>query len=143
MNDLTNVILTHAESVLMPLAQDSEIVGDELVGRNPQRNGDTGRVLRSSEYDPDATAMFTPNSVQETFQVIADPRLDADDAAAWYMAADPAQHDTIELAFLDGNEVPYLETKDGWSTDGVEYKVRHDFVATAIDFRGLYMNDGN
>ena len=103
----------------------------------------TGRVLRTAEYDPDATAMFTPNSVQDTFTVISDPRLDADDAAKWYMAADPAQHDTIELAFLDGNEVPYLETKDGWSTDGVEYKVRHDFVAVAVDYRGLYHNDGD
>lgn len=74
--------------------------------------------------------------------MIADPRLDADSSTKWYMAADPAQHDTIELAFLDGNETPYLETKDGWNVDGVEYKVRHDFVAVAVDHRGLYLNDG-
>jgi hypothetical protein len=75
--------------------------------------------------------------------VTADPRLDADDAAKWHMAADPSQHDTIELTFLDGNKVPHIETKDGWNVDGVEYKVRHDFVAAAVDYRGLYHNGSN
>ena len=35
-------------------------------------------------------------------------------------------HDTIEVAYLDGNDVPYLEQQDGFSVDGVTFKVRID-----------------
>jgi hypothetical protein len=52
-------------------------------------------------------------------------------------------HDTVEVAFLDGNQTPFLESQDGWKQDGVEYKVRIDAVAGAMDYRGLYQNDGN
>jgi hypothetical protein len=38
---------------------------------------------------------------------------------------------------------PYLETRDGWKVDGVEYKVRIDAGAKAVDWRALYFNDGN
>jgi hypothetical protein len=43
---------------------------------------------------------------------------------------------------LNGNEKPYLETKDGFEVDALEYKVRIDCAAKAVDYRALYMNDG-
>jgi len=59
------------------------------------------------------------------------------------LSANPNVFDTLEVAFLDGQEAPFLESKDGWNVDGVEYKVRLDAVAGALDYRGLYQNDGN
>ena len=103
----------------------------------------TGRILRAAEFDPAAATLNYPNSVRDTFKVVADPRLSADSTTQWYMAADPTRHETVEIAFLDGNETPYLETKDGWTVDGVEFKCRHDFCAVAVDYRGLYCNDGS
>lgn len=104
----------------------------------------TAKTIAAAEFDPAGTAgTLTPNTVRGTFQVIADARLDADDPAKWYMAADPSMVETIEVAFLDGQQTPYMETQNGWSTDGVAYKVRIDAVAAPLDFRGLYMNDGN
>lgn len=104
----------------------------------------TARTIAMAEYDPAGTAgTLTPNTVRNTFEVIADGRLDASDPAAWFMAADPAMIETIEVAFLDGQTTPYMESQNGWSTDGVTYKVRIDAVAAPLDFRGLYMNDGN
>lgn len=104
----------------------------------------TALALAQAEYDPAGTAgTLTPNTVRNTFQVIAEGRLDANDAAAWFMAANPAMMETVEVAFLDGQQSPYMETQNGWSTDGVAYKVRIDAVAAPLDFRGLYMNDGN
>ena len=35
-----------------------------------------------------------------------------------------------------------LEMMDGWRTDGVEWKVVHDFGVAAIDFRGAVTNAG-
>ena len=68
--------------------------------------------------------------------------LDATSAKAWYGAADPNQIDTIEVAFLNGQETPYLEEQEGFKVDGRQYKVRIVFGAKAIDHRGLYKNAG-
>ena len=75
--------------------------------------------------------------------IIVEPRLDADDTGIqWYMFADPAAIDIIEYAYLMGNEGPMIETREGFEIDGMEMKVRHEFGATALDFRGVYRSDG-
>lgn len=104
----------------------------------------TAEAIANNQYDPAGTAgTLTTNTVQGRFNVISDPRLDADDPLQWYMAASSSVADTVEIAFLDGNQTPFLESQDGWKQDGIEYKVRIDAAAAALDFRGLYQNDGN
>jgi hypothetical protein len=46
-------------------------------------------------------------------------------------------HDVIEVQYLDGDEKPRLEQQNGWSVDGVEYKVAIDAAAKAWDHKGL------
>ena len=72
---------------------------------------------------------------------VYDGRLDDNDPLQWYLAAEKGK--TVIVFFLNGIQTPYLETKQGWSVDGVEYKVRIDCGAKALDWRGLYENDGN
>jgi len=103
----------------------------------------TARVLTKALNDPAGAVLHTPNPFEGRLEVVSTARLDADDPLQWYLMANPNVFDTLEIAFLDGQESPYLETKDGWNVDGVEYKVRLDAVAGALDFRGLYQNDGN
>ena len=50
--------------------------------------------------------------------------------------------DTIEYAYLEGQQGAYIETRNGFDVDGVEIKCRLDFGAKAIDWRGLYKNPG-
>ena len=102
---------------------------------------DTLNVLMSSEFDPSKTQR-TPNPVRGSMQVVTDARLSVASTTAWFTAADPNMHDTIEVAYLNGNQTPYLESKDGWSVDGVEMKVRIDAGVKALDFRGLTKNAG-
>lgn len=83
-----------------------------------------------------------PNIVRNMATVISEGRLDANSATAWYMAADPNVHDTIEVTYLDGIEEPYLEQRQGWSIDGTEFKVRIDAGVKPLDFRGLSKNAG-
>jgi hypothetical protein len=73
---------------------------------------------------------------------IVEPRLDAASATAWYLIADPAQVDTIEYCYLEGQQGVYIETKQGFEIDGVEIKARMDFGAAAIDYRGMQKNAG-
>jgi len=106
----------------------------------------TADILATAAFDPTASASLAnnqPNPFQGRLQVVADARLDSFLATGWYLAANPnTGADTVEVAFLDGQQAPYLEQKDGWNSDGVEYKVRIDAVAGALDFRGLYYNYG-
>ncbi|MCB2106361.1 MAG: peptidase U35 [Rhodobacteraceae bacterium] len=61
---------------------------------------------------------------------------------AWYLFADPATIDTIEYAYLEGEEGLFTEQRLGFEIDGVEVKGRLDFAAKAIDWRGMYKNPG-
>lgn len=51
-----------------------------------------------------ASASSSINPFAGALQVLAEPRLDTASTTAWYMAADPAQIDTIEYAYLEGNQ---------------------------------------
>ncbi|MCX5478044.1 peptidase [Kaistia geumhonensis] len=90
---------------------------------------------------PADSAKVVPQSIR-TLSPISEPRLDAASAASWYLAASPNQIDTIEYAYLEGQQGAYIETRNGFDVDGVEIKCRLDFGAKAIDWRGLYKNPG-
>ncbi|MFC4669686.1 prohead protease/major capsid protein fusion protein [Seohaeicola nanhaiensis] len=94
-------------------------------------------------------AATTPNSTSDvnayagSYEVISEPRLlPASGQDPWFLAADPARIDTVEYAYLEGQEGVYTETRVGFEVDGMEIKARHDFAAKAIDWRGLYKNPG-
>ncbi len=48
--------------------------------------------------------------------------------------ADPNSFDTIEVGYLDGVALPFLDDMDGWTIDGREYKVRIDAAASALEY---------
>jgi hypothetical protein len=103
---------------------------------------DTARVLMVSETDPSQANSKKPNPVRNAAEVVVDARLDAASLTAWYLAADPNVFDTIEVGYLDGIAAPFLDQQDGWTIDGVEYKVRIDAAAAPLEFRTMYKNPG-
>ncbi len=90
---------------------------------------------------PATSGSVVPQSIR-TLSPISEPRLDAASETGWYLAASPNQIDTIEYAYLEGQQGAYIETRNGFDVDGVEIKCRLDFGAKAIDWRGLYKNPG-
>ena len=85
----------------------------------------------------------TVNVFENTFDLIVESRLGrAAGATPWFAAADHAQIDTIEYAYLEGEDGVFLDERVGFETDGIEWKARLDFAVKAIDWRGLYMNPG-
>lgn len=104
---------------------------------------DAAAVILASEYNPDATnKLQAPNPVRGMVDVIADPRLDANSATAWYLTASPTAFDAIEVLYLDGNDAPFLDQQAGWNVDGTEFKVRIDAGVKAWDYRTLYKSAG-
>lgn len=99
--------------------------------------------LNVNQYDPAGTAgTLKKNPYAGRMTPVTDPRLDATSATGWYALADQNLNDTIEVAFLDGQQAPYLEQVQGGDQDGVIYKVRIDAVAGALGYQGAFYNAG-
>jgi hypothetical protein len=73
-----------------------------------------------------------------TLTIVADAVLTS--ATQWYLAADTARIDTVELAYLQGEESPVLENEWDFAKDCYRYKIRQTFGVKAIDWRGLFRN---
>jgi hypothetical protein len=88
---------------------------------------------------------ITPNRVDDVnpfshLTLLVEPRLT--DGERFYLAADPAQVEGLEYAYLAGAPGPQTETKTGFEVDGVSVKVRLDYGAGFVDWRGWQMNPG-
>lgn len=81
------------------------------------------------------------NPIQNFATVIAEPRLDDNSAKAWYLAAAQGM-DTIEVAYLNGVDLPYIDQQEGFNSDGIATKVRIDAGVAALDYRGLVKSPG-
>lgn len=81
------------------------------------------------------------NVVKDMGQIIVEPRLDKANNKEWYVAAAQGM-DTIEVAYLDGVDTPYLEQQEGFEVDGMAWKVRIDAGVAALDWRGLVKSSG-
>ncbi len=136
-----------ADRVIM--AQQKEPMGNEYIDLRPSilvvpvGLGGQAKVINASQYDPDAVvnkAQYKPNVVVGLFSDIVDtPRLTG---TRRYLFADPGLAPVIEVAFLEGQPAPVLESQDAWRTDGAEMKVRFDYGVAAVDFRGAVTNAG-
>jgi hypothetical protein len=101
----------------------------------------TAFQLVAANLAPAQSANVVPDYIR-ALTPIAEPRLDAASATAWYLFASPDQIDTVEYAYLEGQDGVYIETRQGFDVDGVEIKARLDFGAKAIDWRGMQKNAG-
>ncbi|WP_077886071.1 ClpP-like prohead protease/major capsid protein fusion protein [Escherichia coli] len=82
------------------------------------------------------------NPVRGMAQIVADPRIDDAGEKNWYLAAAQGR-DTIEVAYLDGNDAPVIESTSGFTVDGVTMKVRIDAGVSPMDYRGLLKSTGD
>ena len=100
----------------------------------------------NSEHAPDDTAKSgttkqgrAANTAYKMVEPIFDARITGN---AWFMSANPAMHDAIEVSYLDGVDTPFLDQQTGWNRDGTEFKVRIDVAAKALAYQTLYKNAG-
>lgn len=91
--------------------------------------------LMASETSPTQANSKLPNLVRGMATVIADARLDAASPTAWYLFANQSVHDTIEVAYLNGVDTPFMEQQIGWNIDGTMWKVRIDAAVKALEWR--------
>ncbi len=69
------------------------------------------------------------------------------DVKDYYLMADPAQSECLEVGFINGQETPELLVQDNptagsvFTNDAISYKVRWEFGGGWLDFRGAYWAD--
>ena len=101
----------------------------------------TTRQLLSSVNDPSVSVNpNTANPFNGRLDVISDAELTG--AKAWFTAADPSNIDTIEVTYLNGQDMPTLESRIAWDVLGMEFRIFIDYGVTVIDYRGLAKNKG-
>lgn len=106
-------------------------------------NEATAKALLLAEFDPALADAKVPNPVRNMLDVISDPRLDDANVNASFMTADPGMYDTIEVAYLDGNDKPYIEQQEGFTRDGAAFKVRIDAGVAPLSWRTMVKMPGD
>ena len=66
------------------------------------------------------------------------------DPADWILTAPPEECELIEMAYVDGREEPEVflaENPKGslmFVRDGLQYKIRHEYGGSIVEYRGAY-----
>jgi len=73
----------------------------------------------------------------EVSRYLANAKYTGNSAKAWYLLSDPSDLPVIEVAFLNGNESPTIETAEAdFNVLGVQMRGYHDFGVALQDPRG-------
>ena len=79
----------------------------------------------------------------EVSRYLANSSYTGNSAKAWYLLADPTDLPVIEVAFLNGQESPTIETADAdFNQLGVQMRGYHDFGVALQDSRGGVKSKG-
>lgn len=83
------------------------------------------------------------NPFYKSLELLVEPRLyNSEFPHQWFLAASQGM-DTLEVAYLDGIEAPYLEQQERFSVDGATFKVRIDAGVAPLDWRGMSRSLGS
>lgn len=87
------------------------------------------RVLASIQ----ASAVADVNPLAGKLKVVVEPRL-TNPAKSW-LAAEPAKMDGAVRVFLQGQEAPHTDSRINFETDAVQFKIRHPFGLSWLEWR--------
>lgn len=141
------VTIDSIEAGRQAIAKQKDISGNDFLDLRPEifvggmGTGGDARMINEAQYDPDtANKLQRPNKVRGLFRDVVDsPRITGTE---WYLFVNPSVAPVIDVAFLDGNQEPYLELQNGFDVDGARWKVRLDYGVAAAEFKGGYKNAG-
>lgn len=105
----------------------------------PEYEGLAYAVLNSTADPSQANPAKVNFARNFNFKIVSSPYISG---TSWYLFADPNTVEAFEVAFLDGNQTPYIDEEIEFMTDAMNMKVRLDYGLAAIDWRAGYKNNG-
>ena len=103
-------------------------------------------TIKTTALSSSATEMQAANPVYEALQVVEDPELLAQLGAggkyAWFLAANTATVDTIQVDYLNGVDTPTIRRMETPGQLGFVWDIYMDWGISVLDWRGLYKNPG-
>jgi len=98
-------------------------------------------ILRSAALPTGTMSSGVYNPWAGRLVPVADPLIT--DTNAWYLFASPNQYPVVEVAWLMGEEMPFIDEQPIFETGGdIGILVRHDFGAGVVDYVGAVYNEG-
>ncbi len=91
---------------------------------------------------PDGEHAGVANVFKNSLTPVIDAELDEYSSTAYYTAAAPGDIDTIEVTYLNGDDMPKLESQVGFDFLGMRWRIYIDYGVTVLDYRGLSKNAG-
>jgi len=88
------------------------------------------------------TANAARHEFEDRIKLISSAHLDTDSTTQWYLATDPARQAPVEVAFIEGQDQPFVDSDSHFDSDGLLFKVRHDLAAKSIDYRAIVRSSG-
>ena len=98
-------------------------------------------LLASPDHAPMLEAVLSTASKPDVFnpaykkfaKVVETARMSSINGAIGLTSKD---FDAVVMGFLDGQQDPWLETGDGWSSDGAKFRITYDITSKVVDRRG-------
>lgn len=129
------------------MGEQTDFSGNEILDLRPSvllvPRGLRGQaiVVNGSEFDHDDTDFEKPNISRGLFRDIVDTSKLT--GTRRYLFVEPSVAPAIIVAWLEGSgEAPRIDTREGWTVDGTEMRVRLDMYAQMGDYRGALTNAG-
>lgn len=99
------------------------------------------RAINEAAFDHDGTKLQKPNMQRGMFgDIVSSPRLSWSTTRRYLFTE---AKEAIKVVFLEGSgEGPTLESRQGFRTDGIEWKARLDFKAVPYDPKTAVTNAG-
>jgi hypothetical protein len=150
LDDDGNHIMIRANALLVKNAR------LQLIAQRILRSNETGTAVQWTGAAGVGSAIMdkgTANALEGILPadaVVREPFLT--DSNDWYLFADPSDVPAFAMGFLNGNEQPFVGLKDPtvrnalgagmdpytFEFDSIDFKVRQDFGAAAVDPRGAF-----
>ena len=108
-----------------------------------------GMELEAILYSPTINTSDNTQAVnvlaRKGLQVIEEPALNVlagSNACPWFMAADKATAKSIQVDYLNGQEMPTIKRSEVPGKLGYVWDIYLDWAVTGVDFRGIVKNPG-
>lgn len=110
--------------------------GDVMIGMYPTHwlvHSDFEETALRLLSSVQASAVGDVNPMAGRLQVVVEPRLANPDAS--HLVVDPARMDGAVRVFLRGHEAPFTDSRINFETDATQFKIRHPFGLSWLEWR--------